>query len=251
VDGRLTLAPDVLLLFGDERWQAVAGSAEDVYKRLIATHQPGATLEGSGSFATSDSVPDPLPPADGDLRLLYEDFLPEAIVHRPGHRGWFTAVDSHGRIRWQYKDGAAWPGGEWEGWYALVLVAHCTPPEYLAYLRRESIPYLVAGQERVDLRAALEKMGALLGVTCILSTAGGRLNGALLRAGLVDEISIEFFPAIIGGTTTPSLFDSPELKPGEWPTRLTLITAQVQDGGRVWLHYQVSPHQELTARPTG
>ncbi len=28
MDGRLTLAPDVLLMFGDERWEAVAGSSD-------------------------------------------------------------------------------------------------------------------------------------------------------------------------------------------------------------------------------
>jgi hypothetical protein len=55
----------------------------------------------------------------------------------------------------------------------------------------------------------------------------------------VDEISIEFFPAIIGGFETPALFDSPALKPDEWPTRLRLISAQVQAGERVKLRYQV------------
>ena len=49
VDGRVTLAPDVLLLYGDERWQAVAGSS-DMFDSLKFTHKPQATLEGSGSF---------------------------------------------------------------------------------------------------------------------------------------------------------------------------------------------------------
>ncbi len=30
LDGRVTLAPDILLLYGDERWQTVAGSASEV-----------------------------------------------------------------------------------------------------------------------------------------------------------------------------------------------------------------------------
>jgi riboflavin biosynthesis pyrimidine reductase len=76
-------------------------------------------------------------------------------------------------------------------------------------------------------------------VDCILSTAGGRLNGALLRAALVDEINVEFFPAVIGGLGTPMLFDSPELKPDERPTRLELISCRAQTHGRVWLRYQV------------
>jgi 2,5-diamino-6-(ribosylamino)-4(3H)-pyrimidinone 5'-phosphate reductase len=67
----------------------------------------------------------------------------------------------------------------------------------------------------------------------------GRLNGALLRAGLIDEISIEYFPAVIGSLETPALFDAPPLRPDEWPTRLELISAQVQAEGRVWVRYQV------------
>ena len=82
-------------------------------------------------------------------------------------------------------------------------------------------------------------MGDRLGVECVISTAGGRLNGALLRAGLVDEINVELFPAVIGGRETPSLFDAPALKPDEWPTPLELISAQVQDDGNVWLRYRV------------
>ena len=50
---------------------------------------------------------------------------------------------------------------------------------------------------------------------------------------------VEFFPAVIGGFETPSLFDSPELKPDEWPARLRLISAQVQPEGHVWLRYEV------------
>ena len=64
-------------------------------------------------------------------------------------------------------------------------------------------------------------------------------DGALLRAGLVDEVNIEFLPAVIGGLNTASLFDSPALKADEQPTRLKLICCQVQAGGRVWLRYEV------------
>jgi 2,5-diamino-6-(ribosylamino)-4(3H)-pyrimidinone 5'-phosphate reductase len=143
------------------------------------------------------------------------------------------------------KDGAAF-GEEWTGWHMLILVGRHTPPEYLAYLQQAGIPYLVAGGNdgHVDLQLALEKMTALLGVDCILSTAGGRLNGALLRGGLVDEINVEFFPAVIGGLGTPMLFNSPELTPDERPTRLTLISCCAQTQGRVWLRYQVVQESE-------
>jgi riboflavin biosynthesis pyrimidine reductase len=238
VDGRIAISPHVLLLWGDERWQAIAGSS-DFFEWLKYTHKPQATLEGSGSFVREADEPAPLPPFEGDLEQVYEDFVPEAVVQRPGHRGWFIVVDGRGRIRDWIKDGAVF-GETWQGWHLLVLVARQTPAAYLAYLRREEIPYLVAGQERVDLARALEKLETGLGVARVLSTAGGRLNGALLRAGLVDEINVEFLPAVIGGFDTPSLFDSPALSPEEQPARLDLISARVQADGRVWLRYRVA-----------
>ncbi|NDJ78959.1 MAG: deaminase [Chloroflexi bacterium] len=235
VDGRLTIAPEVLLLFGDERWPEDGPDPVGVWIR--ATHQPQATLEGSGSFVLDGTEPEPLPPFEGDPTPLYDDFLPEHVIHRPDLQGWFTVVDGRGRVRWLYKE---WPDPAWTGWLLLVLVGHHTPPAYLAYLRREDIPYLVAGEgDHVDLGVALGKMAARLGVACVLSTAGGRLNGALLRAGLVDEINITFEPLVIGGTDTPSLFDAPALQPGEWSSRLRLIKAQAQPGGAVWLRYAV------------
>lgn len=237
VDGRLAVSPDMLLLYGDKRWEAIRGSGEfDVFEWLRCTHGVQATLEGSGSFVREGDESEPLPPFEGDPASLYEDFLPESIVQRPGHRGWFTAVDGRGRIRWFYKE---YPDEAWKGWHALVLVGHHTPASYLAYLQREEIPYLVAGRGPVDLQLALEKMASRLGVTSLLSTAGGRLNGALLRAGLIDEISIEVLPAAIGGRETPSLFNAPSLGPNEWPTRLELLSAEVKPGGHVWLRYRV------------
>jgi hypothetical protein len=55
---------------------------------------------------------------------------------------WFTVVDGRGRISWTEKH---------PGWDVLVLVCRSTPADYLHYLRRERICYLVAGDERVDL----------------------------------------------------------------------------------------------------
>ena len=244
VDGKLAISPERPLLYGDEQWQAIeewspADESTSAYDQVKHIHSPQATLEGSGSFVPEGTEPDPLPPFEGDPESLYEDFLPDGVIHREGHRGWFVAVDGRGRVRNWIKDGAAF-GADHVGWHLLVLVGRHTPAAYLAYLQRESIPYLVAGNaDRVDLRLALEKLATELGVMCVLSTAGGKLNGALLRAGLVDEANVEFLPALIGGRQTPSLFDAPGLGPDEMPTRLELISAQIQTGGRVWLRYRV------------
>ena len=67
------------------------------------------------------------------------------------------------------------------------------------------------------------------------------MNGALLRAGLVDEIVVEFFPAIIGGRGTPSLFDASPLAPAEQPAQIDIIATQVWGDGRLWVRYAVLP----------
>jgi 2,5-diamino-6-(ribosylamino)-4(3H)-pyrimidinone 5'-phosphate reductase len=246
-DGRVTMAPDVLLLYGDDRWAAIDRSTA-VRDRLMLMHAPGATLEGSGSFVPDGGEIEPLPPFTGDPAPLYADYLPQAVLDRPNHVAWFVVVDGRGRVRLQYIKGeeTPWPG--LEGWHALFFVHHQTPPEYLAYLRSRQIPYLVAGDGAVDLAGAMGKLSGKLGVKSVLATGAGRLGGALLRAGLVDEVNIELCPALIGGRGTPGLFDAPPPEADQWPLGLGLLDMCMMEGGRVWLRYEVSgPLQALSA----
>jgi 2,5-diamino-6-(ribosylamino)-4(3H)-pyrimidinone 5'-phosphate reductase len=83
-------------------------------------------------------------------------------------------------------------------------------------------------------------MRTKLGVKTLVTTAGGKLGGAFLRAGLVDEVSIILNPQLYGGLETPALFDSPDLRDDEWPTRLRLVTAQVYAAGNLWLRYEIA-----------
>jgi len=239
VDGRVSLGPNRTGFedVGDERWQAIWASEttlDESVRDLELLHHPQVFLEGSGSFAKEGDDLQPLPPSEYPEKELHQDYLPDAVLQRSGQRGWFAAVDGRGRLRSGIKE---FPG--WEGWHTLHLVSHGGPPEYLAHLRRLEIPYLIAGETQVDLKLMMEKLKTILGVECVVSTAGSRLNGALLRAGLVDEISLVFLPAVIGGSSTPTLFHAPDLGPDDWPTRLKLLSARSSPEGRACLHYQV------------
>jgi 2,5-diamino-6-(ribosylamino)-4(3H)-pyrimidinone 5'-phosphate reductase len=230
VDGRVSLRRDRPLMTTDDGkvWETLrppsSAAVEQARTALLdRLYSPTATLEGSGSMVPPSAGPlTGLPPAGSDD--VYDDFLAVEAER------WFTVVDGRGRVRWTMKEA----GGQ----HLLVLVSHATPAAYLAYLRREGISYLVAGTQRVDLGAALRRMRSRLGVTCVVSSGGGGLNGALLRAGLVDEIQLIVLPAAIGGNG-PGLFDGPALADGEFPTRLRLLSSNTEADGTLWLRYEV------------
>ena len=241
VDGRVTLSRASKLLDEAARktWASIhPGSADEVFTARHAEierrYAPEVILEGSGSFAADTDGPiTGLPAPRGDIATLYADFLPADADCR-----WFAVVDGRGRIRWTHKEDASRR--------LLVIVSHATPAPYLAFLRSEDIPYVVAGDGPVDLAAALRTMKDQLGATCVVSEAGGGLNGALLRAGLVDELHLMLLPSLVGGLGTPTTFDGVPLQPGQLPTRLRLLDARVTTDGIVSLHYEID-HQPAPA----
>lgn len=238
LDGRTALAP------GRSQWEELddprsaategaSKASELAQKKVIDLHRPRAMMLGSASIQKESDPLAPLEPVGKAPPKLYEDFLPDVIVREAGVRVWLVTADSKGRLRSGYK------GTETPGHHSLHLVSWKTPPEYLAFLQGRLIPYLVAGEDRVDLALALEKLFTRLGVQTVLAIGGGRLNGALLRAGLLDEINVVLRPEIIGGTSTPTLFDCPDLVEDEWPVALERVSVEPILDRFLWLRYRV------------
>ena len=73
----------------------------------------------------------------------------------------------------------------------------------------------------------------------LLLQGGGVTNGAFLRAGLVDEISMIIFPTVDGAKGAPSVFDSSEDDAGKLaPVRSIMLEShQILEGEAVWLRY--------------
>ncbi|NHJ39045.1 MAG: hypothetical protein FK731_03360 [Asgard group archaeon] len=239
IDGRVTIAPDTTAfeLLADDRWKEIDCVSKKVRDFLWNEHKPTVWLEGIYSFINSRTKHESLPKYKGNIDDLYNDFIAEHLSANKLNLSWCITTDSKGRGRWPIKTFKEVDGTVLN---LLILVSNSTPPEYLAYLREEKISYLVTGEGQVDLAKAFEKLKIMLGVNCILSYAGGKLNGALLRAGLIDEINIEFIPAVIGGKNIPILYESPNLLPGEKPVKLKLVSAEVlYPEETVWVRYQI------------
>ncbi len=208
-DGRIDgIQPDLGLFYG-----------------LISTWKEDATLAGSETILNGpeklpeDDLTESEPPAVGpaDLRPL------------------LVIPDSRGRVRcWSTLRKLPY----WRGMVALCSKA--TPEEHLDYLGRKHIDFIIAGDDRVDLRAALTMLGLKYGVKTVRADSGGILNGVLLREGLVDEVSILICPSLVGGTSPRSLFRAPDLTSPEGVIPLSLEAVERLEGDVVWLRYRVT-----------
>jgi 2,5-diamino-6-(ribosylamino)-4(3H)-pyrimidinone 5'-phosphate reductase len=155
---------------------------------------------------------------------------------QPGRtRPLLAITDSRGRVRhWV----ALSQAGYWRGMVALT--SRATPVEYLEYLRERQVEIVVAGEVRVELGEALSVLNTRFGVQVVRVDSGGTLNGALLRAGLVDEVSVLVSPHLVGGLSPRSIFRAPDLESAGDVIPLKLAHLERLDGGVVWLRYEVS-----------
>src|SRR5688572_18387796 len=155
---------------------------------------------------------------------------PREDYRAPGDFDSFAfAVDASGRLAWETND--------IDGDPVVAILSERVSDEYLAFLRERGVSYLLAGARDVHLPLALEKIGALFGVRTLMLEGGGRINGGMLRAGLVDEVSVLVAPVVDGRMGTPALFDDDADDAA--PHRLALEAVERRADGVLWLRYRV------------
>lgn len=104
----------------------------------------------------------------------------------------------------------------------IVLSTCAAPADRLRRLNRLGACIGIFGQASLDLPAALGWLRQEWNIRRLLCEGGGRLNAALFRAGLVDELHLTLCPLIVGGAAAPTLADGP------WPANLSeAITARL------------------------
>lgn len=145
-----------------------------------------------------------------------------------------AVVDGRGRFNGWSKVA---PSPFWSRGVALSTTR--TPREHLELVRSSGADVIVAGDEHVDLRAALSELHSRYGIRTVRVDSGGTLNGALLRAGLVSEVSLLVHPQLIGGRSPSSFFIADDLGSDESPMDARLISLERLDD-LVWLRYRLS-----------
>ena len=78
--------------------------------------------------------------------------------------------------------------------------------------------------------------------------SGGRARGWMKQGDASRAYWMGWHILVVGSCETPSLVDSPSMKPNVWPTTLELISAEVQAEGHVWLRCQVVPEESKGRR---
>ena len=140
------------------------------------------------------------------------------------------ALDPKGRLAWESND--------IDGDHVVTILSERVSDEYLAFLRGRGVSYLLPGAHEVHLCLALEKIHARFGVRTLMLEGGGKINGGLLQAGLIDEVSVLVAPVVDGREGTPALFDINAR--GVLPRRLALETVERRGDDMLWLRYRVA-----------
>ena len=209
-----------------ERWgklRGVKGSAE-LFETTAASLGISAWLVGTTTmkeFADRNVT----------LKKAAQSIERTDSIASPKAKRFAIGADAKGVLRYKR--------GEVNGDHVVLLVSQQVSDDYLAHLRAAGVSYLFCGKDRVDVRIACRKIGSKLGLRKLLLEGGGVFNGAMLKAGLIDEISQVVVPVVDGGTGVPSLFDIPGRAPRMAASQLRVIGQRKLPGGVNWFRYRV------------
>jgi len=224
IDGRIAISASTPSWL-DQRWQ-LSDQFEPV--DVLSLHGARVSLQGSDSFTGRDAPP-AIFDAGRDVKIPAGDFLPSQLHTHSGR--WFVVIDSRARVRWTTV--------EVDDTRLAVLLSQTTPAAYRLFLREHDVPYFETGEDRVDLSRALSRLGEVFHDDCIVSDAGGVLNGALLRAGLVDEIDLQVLPAVVGRADAPTIFEGYDPGTTGRIRPLHLISTESRPDGSTFIRYAV------------
>lgn len=148
----------------------------------------------------------------------------------PGlHESFAFAIDARGRLAWESND----IGGD----HVVAVLSNRVSDEYLAFLRERKVSYLLAGTTDIDLSLALQTIGKVFAVKTLMLEGGGKINGAMLHSGLIDELSLLLAPVGDGRVGVPSLFDVVDAD--STPVKIFLEQVERRAANIVWLRYLI------------
>ena len=149
---------------------------------------------------------------------------------RPGASSFAIAIDPSGKLHFS--------GDELYGDHVVVLLGSDIPDSHLAELTEDGVSYVVSDSTNIDIGAALELLGEKLGITRVLLEGGANINGRLMAAGLVDELSIVMAPALEARLGSDRIIENGEAGLAG-RVELSLMSCEPLAHGAVHLRYAI------------
>lgn len=119
------------------------------------------------------------------------------------------AFDTNGKLGWKSNrilDPDGDPG--YDGAQIIEVLSENVDERYLGYLEEMEIPYIFAGEDKIDVELALFKLKNIIGIDALLLEGGSIINGAFQRADAIDELSLVVAPIVADKDGKPLFMDS-------------------------------------------
>jgi 2,5-diamino-6-(ribosylamino)-4(3H)-pyrimidinone 5'-phosphate reductase len=204
------------------RWQLSAEGRSE-YEATGATHRSNAWMCGRVTMAGFANGTSPAPTAAAPAISKTDYIAPHPQT------SFAVALDPAGKL--------CWARNEIGSDHLITVLTEKVSTDYLAHLRAQGISYLFAGRDRIDLKTVLDKLASAFPIKTLLLEGGGKINGSMLRAGLIDELSILIAPFADGSNGTPTLFDSPDAGVDPPGLRWKLASIERRSDDIIWLRY--------------
>jgi 2,5-diamino-6-(ribosylamino)-4(3H)-pyrimidinone 5'-phosphate reductase len=215
-----------------DRWRKLPGgeAAGNLFESTAATFGIGAWLVGTTTMKEFAGRATKLPAAGGPVPA--GDFIANAKA-----KSLAIGTDSRGVLRFQKS--------EVDGAHVVLLITELASPAYRTHLRKAGVSYLLCGTKEISLPRALAKLHQHFGLRKLMLQGGGGINGSMLKAGLVDEISQVIVPIVDGGgSEITGFFDPPGRPAPSAAASLRLIRQKALKGGAHWFRYRVEARRK-------
>lgn len=218
-----------------ERWSAPFGDTSltdtlGVYSRI------GKSLNTDAWTFGKNTITDIFPEKLTSVGSVLSNDCPKVYKGKHGTGRTFIAIDPEADIKYS--------SDTLHGDHILAVVGRNASAAYLAFLQEKGISYLVA-DDIANLSAVLEAIGREFGIRSISLQGGGILNGAMLAAGVIDELSLVIYPGLDGMGGIPSIFEyigKVTDRPANGQS-LELISVEKEAHGVVWIRYRLHKEQ--------
>lgn len=193
-----------------------------IYQQTGDTHGADAWLCGRVTMEEGFASKEPLELKPVDKPIERKDFI------APYKETSFAiAIDRSGKLNW---DESAIDGD-----HIITVPGESVSDEYLAFLQEKGISYLFGGKEEIDFDSVFEKLAGSFNIKRLLVEGGGHINGSILAAGLIDELSLLICPAVDGTYNTPASVDVKK----SLGAQLKLLSVAQLEHDVLWLKYKV------------